>query len=123
MERSFVMKIKAKRGITIFYSLFIIGGFILLGAASSFAGNKITGNEGETGYTAIKSIDNNFLTIDEGRFRIVKETKVYNQDGLGIGFGEIKKSSTVSVTYRRNGGDLIALEIMVKTPPKEKLPE
>jgi len=122
MERGLTMRRKAKSRAIIFY-LLIGGFFILLGAASSFAGNKITGNEGETGYTEIKGIDNNFLTIDEGRFRITKETKVYNQDGADISFNEIKNSSIVSVTYHRNGGVLIALEIMVKTPPKEKLPE
>ena len=122
MERGLTMRRKAKSRAIIFY-LLIGGFFILLGAASSFAGNKITGNEGETGYTEIKGIDNNFLTIDEGRFRITKETKVYNQDGADISFNEIKNSSIVSVTYRRNGGVLMALEIMVKTPPTEKLPE
>jgi hypothetical protein len=122
MERGLTMKRKAKRSVNIFYFLLIVVFFILLGGPS-YAGNKITGNEGETGYTSIKSIDSDSLTVEEGRFQIKKETKFYNQDGTEISFNDFKKSSIVSVTYRRNGAELVALEIMLKTPEKEKHPE
>jgi hypothetical protein len=116
------MKRKAKRNSYIFYYLFI-GLFFFVVGAPSYAGSKISGNEGETGYTEIKKVDKDYLTIDEGRFRITADTKFFNQDGAEISFNEIKNSSVVSVTYRRDGGEFKAIEIMLKKPPKEKYPE
>jgi len=105
------------------YGLLIIGIFTFTCMAVASAGSKTSAPEGETGYVMVKGIDKNYLTTDEDRFSITKQTKFYNQDGEEINSNNILISSMVSVVYRRTGGELAAVEIMLQTPPKERLPE
>jgi hypothetical protein len=105
------------------FALLIVGLVIFAGAAGSDAQNKIIANEGETGYSAITNLEQNYLSTADGRFRILSSTKISNEDAVEIKYRDIQKSSLVDIEYKRISGELTALQIFVKSPPKEKAPE
>jgi hypothetical protein len=118
MERSSNMRGKAVRCITIFCHLLIIEMVILTGALVSYGENRILEPEGETGYVAIKNIGQNSLTIDNSRFRVSGETKIYDTEGSDIKFKDIQKPCKVNIQYQSRNGELTALVIFVKFEPK-----
>jgi hypothetical protein len=117
------MKKIFEAGKNVSLTLFIIGFVIFAGAAVSDAQNKIIANEGETGYSAITNLEQNYLSTADGRFRVLSSTKISNENAVEIKYRDIQKASLVDIEYKRISGELTALQIFVKSPPKEKTPE
>lgn len=106
----------------LFYTLLTIVLVFLAGADASYAGGKILGDAGRTGYDEVRYRGDNYLTTDYGKFIISEDTEIYNQDAEQIKFKDIKKTFMVDIQYARMNGQLMALEIIVKIK-KEELPQ
>lgn len=117
------MKTKTQSYIKIYYILLIIGIVILAATGSSYARSNLYVSQGDTEFARVRSVDENYLTTTEGRFAIIKDTKIYDEHGTDLSYRDIKKSSLVRMRFKRTGGQLVALDIVVKTSEIEKQPQ
>jgi len=109
--------------IKIFYIFLVICIFILIEAAASYARSNLSALQGETEYAAVESVDKDYITTTEGRFTITKDTKMLTDQGVNLTYRDIKMSSTVRMRFKRTGGQLVALDIVVKTSETKIMPE
>lgn len=117
------MKTKIKYCQKIFYILLIIGIAVLGGYAASYAKTNLFASQGYTDYMTVKSVSEDSLTTTEGSFAITKETKIYTDHGVDLKYSDIKESSMVRIAFKRMGGRLIALDIVLRTSKTNQYPE
>lgn len=103
--------------------LIAITGVVLLLTPSSYAAGDLRAPRGETGYVLVTGIEENYLTTSENRYVVTKDTSVHDDYGEAILYAGIKRSSLVRVLYKRDKGQLIAVDIIVKKSTSEKQPE
>lgn len=97
-----------------FYPLVITVTMMLVAVSLSYAGSKILGTSGETGYSAVKYIGEHYLITDDGHFKVSEDTRISNEYAEEINLSDVKKTCMVNIQYARVKGELTALEIMVK---------
>jgi hypothetical protein len=107
----------------IFRMFLITAGVVLVFTASSYAATDLKGPRGETAYTKVIGIDENYITTSESRFAVTKDTTIHDDDDNAIPYAEIKRSSMVKVLYKRVNGQLISVDIILRKSTSKKMPE
>jgi hypothetical protein len=114
------MKTKTENGLNKIYFLLVAGFVMFFPLGMSNAASNLTASQGDTPSVTVRSIDKNLLTTADGRFAIAKETKIYDENGKALTYRDIKPGSMVRIAFKRIGGQLTAMDIVVKEaePPK-----
>ncbi len=107
----------------IFNIFIIMAGVALVFASSSYAATDFRGPRGQTGYTKVIGIDENYITTAENRFVVTKDTSIQDEDGKAILYAEIKRSSTVQILFKRVNGQFTAVSIILRKSESKKMPE
>lgn len=96
----------------IFFMMVLI---IFLGWSGAYAGSKKLGAAGETGYSLVKDVEQNYITTEDGKFSIPSDTKIYDQNGMEIKMSDIHKNFLADIRFVRIKEELTAIEINVKS--------
>jgi hypothetical protein len=122
MERSCGMKMT--RELIMKLMIFLItAGIALVFTATPYAANDLRAPRGESGYASVTGIDENYISCAGNRYVVTKETTIHDEDGKSIPYAEIKRSSMVSIIYKRANGQLIAVDIVLRKFSSKKEPE